>query len=113
MRRSIPEPLLCSFCHKSQDSVAKLISNPSDYPRAYICDVCVHVCASILEDAGVPAPAELPVRPSHSLIRHPSVALLLENVEAWVQAEEQGRNPAQFVENVLTMARRMMGLEAR
>jgi ATP-dependent Clp protease ATP-binding subunit ClpX len=27
------EALRCSFCHKSQDAVAKLISSPSDYPR--------------------------------------------------------------------------------
>ena len=32
------ENLKCSFCHKSQDAVSKLISSPSDYPRAYICD---------------------------------------------------------------------------
>jgi ATP-dependent Clp protease ATP-binding subunit ClpX len=42
--------LRCSFCHKAQDAVAKLISSPSDYPRAYICDECVAVCNSILED---------------------------------------------------------------
>src|SRR5690242_21533540 len=42
--------LRCSFCHKSQDAVAKLLSSPSDYPRAYICDECVAVCNSILED---------------------------------------------------------------
>src|ERR1039458_1109032 len=44
------EALRCSFCHKSQGAVAKLISSPSDYPRAYICDECVAVCNSILED---------------------------------------------------------------
>jgi ATP-dependent Clp protease ATP-binding subunit ClpX len=48
--RSPEEALRCSFCHKSQDAVAKLISSPSDYPRAYICDECVAVCNSILED---------------------------------------------------------------
>src|SRR3979409_1499927 len=48
--RGSDEVLLCSFCHKSQDAVAKLISSPSDYPRAYICDECVAVCNSILED---------------------------------------------------------------
>ena len=49
--RTGPEDTLrCSFCHKSQDAVAKLISSPSDYPRAYICDECVAVCNSILED---------------------------------------------------------------
>ena len=44
------DSLRCSFCHKSQDTVAKLISSPSDYPRAYICDECVAVCNSILDD---------------------------------------------------------------
>jgi len=44
------EVLRCSFCHKSQDAVSKLISSPSDYPRAYICAECVAVCNSILED---------------------------------------------------------------
>ena len=48
--RSPEETLRCSFCHKSQDAVAKLISSPNDYPRAYICDECVAVCNSILED---------------------------------------------------------------
>jgi ATP-dependent Clp protease ATP-binding subunit ClpX len=49
-RTGSDESLRCSFCHKSQDAVAKLISSPSDYPRAYICDECVAVCNSILED---------------------------------------------------------------
>ena len=48
--RAGDENLRCSFCHKSQDAVTKLISSPSDYPRAYICDECVAVCNSILED---------------------------------------------------------------
>jgi ATP-dependent Clp protease ATP-binding subunit ClpX len=49
-RSGTEEILKCSFCHKSQDAVAKLISSPSDMPRAYICDECVAVCNSILED---------------------------------------------------------------
>ena len=68
--RGLEESLRCSFCHKSQDAVAKLISSPSDYPRAYICDECVAVCNSILEDdkgdtqpgaapAHLPKPAEV------------------------------------------------------
>ncbi len=51
MKRSgSDETLRCSFCHKTQDVVGKLISSPSDYPRAYICDECIGVCNSILED---------------------------------------------------------------
>ncbi len=49
-RTGTDESLRCSFCHKSQDVVGKLISSPSDYPRAYICDECIAVCNSILED---------------------------------------------------------------
>jgi len=51
------EILKCSFCHKTQDVVGKLISSPSDYPRAYICDECVAVCNSILEDDRAEQPA--------------------------------------------------------
>ena len=49
-RTGSDDALRCSFCHKSQDVVGKLISSPSDYPRAYICDECIAVCNSILED---------------------------------------------------------------
>ena len=56
-RTGTEEILRCSFCHKSQDAVAKLISSPSDYPRAYICDECVAVCNSILEDDRTATPA--------------------------------------------------------
>jgi len=62
--RGPEESLRCSFCHKSQDAVAKLISSPSDYPRAYICDECVAVCNSILEDDkgdSQPGPVTVPL----------------------------------------------------
>jgi ATP-dependent Clp protease ATP-binding subunit ClpX len=50
--------LKCSFCHKAQGVVGKLITSPSDYPRAYICDECIAVCNSIMEDdKPEPAPA--------------------------------------------------------
>jgi hypothetical protein len=43
------ESLSCSFCHKSQDVVAKLASSPGNYPRGYICDECIAMCATITE----------------------------------------------------------------
>src|SRR5580692_8490776 len=49
-RAGSDDSLRCSFCQKSQDVVGKLISSPSEYPRAYICDECIGVCNSILED---------------------------------------------------------------
>ena len=58
------DALRCSFCHKSQDVVGKLISSPSDYPKAYICDECIAVCNSILDDdrhdQQYPSPHKLP-----------------------------------------------------
>jgi len=59
-RTGSDDALRCSFCHKSQDVVGKLISSPSDYPRAYICDECIAVCNSILEDDKVEAPSGTP-----------------------------------------------------
>ncbi|HUE02092.1 MAG TPA: ATP-dependent Clp protease ATP-binding subunit ClpX [Bryobacteraceae bacterium] len=59
-RAGSDEALRCSFCHKSQDVVGKLISSPSDYPRAYICDECIAVCNSILDDDKVDQPSGIP-----------------------------------------------------
>ena len=70
MKRSVSEEILrCSFCQKTQDAVGKLISSPGDHPRAYICDECVAICNTILEDdqaervptveAKLPRPAEV------------------------------------------------------
>jgi ATP-dependent Clp protease ATP-binding subunit ClpX len=59
-RAGSDEALRCSFCHKSQDVVGKLISSPSDYPRAYICDECIAVCNSILDDDKVDPPYGMP-----------------------------------------------------
>jgi len=61
------EPLRCSFCHKSQEQVEKLISSPSEFPRAYICNECVTVCEQILQDEkkeqAMPANRRLPRPP--------------------------------------------------
>jgi len=59
-RAGTDDTLRCSFCHKSQDVVGKLISSPSDYPRAYICDECIGVCNSILEDDKTDQPTSGP-----------------------------------------------------
>jgi ATP-dependent Clp protease ATP-binding subunit ClpX len=67
-KRPSPEEVLrCSFCRKTQDAVGKLVSSPGDFPRAYICDECVGVCNSILEEERserVPTSQAKPPRPS-------------------------------------------------
>jgi hypothetical protein len=42
--------LNCSFCQKSQDIVRLLIASPADSDKVYICDECVAVCNSLLEE---------------------------------------------------------------
>jgi len=70
LKRLVSEEILrCSFCQKTQDAVGKLISSPGDHPRAYICDECVAICNTILEEeqaervpaveAKLPRPAEV------------------------------------------------------
>jgi ATP-dependent Clp protease ATP-binding subunit ClpX len=68
VKRFTPEDALrCSFCHKTQEQVEKLISSPSEYPRSYICNECVGVCQQILEDEkreqAAPANRRLPRPP--------------------------------------------------
>ncbi len=38
--------LRCSFCHKPQDQVRKLIAGPN----VYICDECIELCSEIIEE---------------------------------------------------------------
>src|SRR5712672_856270 len=68
------EPLRCSFCHKTQEQVEKLISSPSDYPRAYICNECVSVCETILEDEK----REQAAAPAKRLPRPPEIKQFLD-----------------------------------
>jgi len=50
-RREEDEILRCSFCSKTHDQVETLISNPSEHSsRVYICNECVAVCNSVLEE---------------------------------------------------------------
>jgi ATP-dependent Clp protease ATP-binding subunit ClpX len=51
VKRTGPEePLRCSFCHKPQDAVKKLIASPGEHVRAYICEECVAICNTMLEE---------------------------------------------------------------
>jgi len=113
MSKAKPDALQCSFCRKRQDAVAKLISSPSDYERAYICDECVAVCTSILEDDGVIAQQHPPLadRPSHCLMCHPMASALLMTVEQWARAEAPPADLPPLLREVRRMARSMMGLE--
>jgi hypothetical protein len=58
--------------------VGKLISSPSDYPRAYICPECIAVCNSIMEDD---IPERAPAPPiSNIFVLRRDLCLLLEDI---------------------------------
>lgn len=40
--------LRCSFCHRDEAQIAKLVAGP----RVYICDACVEIAARIMAEAG-------------------------------------------------------------
>jgi ATP-dependent protease Clp ATPase subunit len=102
-----PSGLCCSFCRKSQDSVSKLISSPSDYPRAYICDECIAVCASILEDGRDPLPA-VSGTPVNVDEKHPLLVPLLSAIEHWIRHESLGVDAAHELGEVRKIAVEMM-----
>src|SRR5258706_3412319 len=98
MRQADTRVLSCSFCQKSQDSVLKLISSPSDYARAYICNECVAVCAGILEDDR-DRPAAVSGTPvtdgeKHPLLAHRLASSLLVTVGRWIRPQALGRHAA-------------------
>ena len=45
-RKDTPQNIKCSFCGKSQEAVNRIVAGPG----VYICDECVSVCKSIIEN---------------------------------------------------------------
>jgi hypothetical protein len=90
----------CSFCHKSESEHGiRLISGPSDYPQAHICNECARVCASVVADdlvAGAQAPVDaepsVPAAPPESPLSHPMASELLTLVEQWITREASGHD---------------------
>jgi ATP-dependent Clp protease ATP-binding subunit ClpX len=57
LKRTTPdETLRCSFCQKAQDAVKKLIASPGENVRAYICEECVAICNTMLEEGAAGQP---------------------------------------------------------
>src|SRR5260370_11508195 len=112
--------LRCSFCRKSQDVAAKLISSPNDYPRAYICDECVAVCVSILEDdaehtnapgvenSKAPLVSAEQGEDAHPLLTHPLASPFFAALERWIKQESLGGDAAEEYAEMRRIAIRMM-----
>lgn len=63
--------IYCSFCGKSQNEVKKLIAGPS----AFVCDECVHLMLTILDEEGLERPP-FPVPPPHHPDERPMTTAL-------------------------------------
>ena len=111
MRHTDGDSLSCSFCHKAQSVVGKLISSPSDYPRAYICDECVTVIATHIlgddrqasEDVAQDASEE-----PHPLLNHPLASRLMASVVDWIRQESVGNDASEEVARMRGIAARMI-----
>jgi len=115
----------CSFCHKKESEHGiKLISSPAVYPQAFICDACVAVCASILEDDGhaevawriskraahdpqTQVPAPHPVAPPESALSHPMASELMALIEQWITRETSGHDASAELSRVRASAKLM------
>jgi hypothetical protein len=108
MRRAISDSgLRCSFCEKSKDAVRHLISSPSDRSRAYICDECVAVCHSILNDKSAEVAAGVAAfmgRPRGLAFDPMLVPDLLDAVERWTHTESRGDDALLEIDEVRRVA---------
>jgi ClpX C4-type zinc finger protein len=106
------DALCCSFCRKSQDFVGKLISSPSNYPRAYICDECIAVCYAILEDDRHDTSSSTSqVETSegdHPLLHHSLASRFFTSVEQWMMKESLGADAAEELAQMRSLATLML-----
>ena len=102
--------LCCSFCRKPQDGVGKLISNPGDYSRAYICAECIAVCHSILADErSEELPAPEPSVSAHPLLSHPLASEMMDHLVQWIRKESLGADASDEFARVHETASKMTG----
>lgn len=109
------DSLRCSFCGKAEATVGKLISSPTAHPRAYICNECVAICASIIADDQAP-PEPVTAEPHsepHPLLSHPQASELLAAMVEWIRHESLGRDASEELAEVRSIAARMIADASR
>ena len=94
-RQPVHEEMRCSFCRKSQHTVGQLISNPSDYPRAFICNECVAVCTGVAEDKQDP------------FLGNPMLSEFLVLIEQWITRESAGQDASEELSRMRSVAQLM------
>ena len=102
------DPPRCSFCRKPPSEVGKLISNPSDYPRAYICDERIFICTSILDDERAETTGLADPGPRHPAFDHALAPEVMKYIVMWVRAESLGQDGLDELGRVRETAKRMV-----
>ncbi|MBQ3603594.1 MAG: ATP-dependent Clp protease ATP-binding subunit ClpX [Clostridia bacterium] len=74
----------CSFCNKLQSQVDKLIAGPG----VFICDECVELCRSIIEEEEAAAPKKRTVQGGFTL---PKPAQIKEKLDEYVIGQEEAK----------------------
>lgn len=99
----------CSFCRKSESVVGKLISNSDDYPRAYICDECVAVCISIVEDDRHSCEPDTQTLVAEGrFVRHSLAPEFLDAAERWAVRDLTGLHASDELNHLRILAARML-----
>jgi ATP-dependent protease Clp ATPase subunit len=106
------DTLRCSFCRKQEKNAGKLIASPQSHPGTYICDECVYVCHSILEDERHEADSDKQsLSASVSFAHHPLAPELLSAVQEWAVRDLAGLSALDRYQNMREIAARMLGVE--
>jgi len=104
-----------AFCGKSQKAVSKLISSPSEFPRAFICDECVAVCVTIIEDDWAELEPEFAAQTGepHPLLNHPLASEFMMSVAERIRHESIGLDASEELAQVRSMAPGMVAEVSR
>jgi len=82
-RNSSDVVLYCSFCHKSEDQVARLIAGNG----IYICDECIELCYNIISDGGKLQKQ----RANHTLKKLPKPREIKEHLDQYVIGQDNAK----------------------
>ena len=74
----------CSFCGKSSNEVERLIEGPD----AYICNECIEICASILEESSIIENETIPLLHADNL---PTPAQMKEMLDSYVIGQDDAK----------------------
>jgi ATP-dependent protease Clp ATPase subunit len=102
------QALLCSFCRKPQSAVQKLISGPSQTARAYICDECIAVCASIVREDAPKKDEPAAIEEGHPWLVHAMASNLMTALELWIKRDSLGEDAAEALGEVHVIASAML-----